>query len=1196
MNETPLEPLVRRLRRLVEAHSTKNFSDAQLLEQFVRTRDEAAFAGLMCRHGGLVWHVCRQVLHHEQDAEDAFQACFLVLALKAASLHREQGLGNWLYGVAYRVAMNAKRKAARRQAHESRKAAAAPPTLPDALALQELQSGLLEEIHRLPEKYRVPLVLCGLEGKSKSEAARELGWKEGTVSGRLARARRMLAGRLARRGVLLSAAWAATTVSAESGAAVIPTTLVKATAEAARQLAGGQALTTGIVSNPVATLVKEALKTMSATRLKLALTFVLGLVLLGTSLGMPAKEAFRGEPTPPGGDPPANANDTKPGTQANHPRVDLQGDPLPQGAVARLGTMRFRQYDIEVMGLSPDGRVLITKSCSDGRVCAWEADSGKLLWQNTPSVWGANRNNGLLTVSFSPDGRFVAEICDCRPADGMAECILLCDLKDGKELFHFPAEGSFKSVWETVFSPDSKCVAANIEGTIYRWSTESGRLLDPTAGAIPADAVIRFSADGKTIIAVSDGQKVSHWDVARRAVTRVVELRAKQAHGHQAVSDDGRLVAVAAGQSEKDVSSGAARPSTLQLFDTTTGKECCTFQGDDTGIQALVLSHDGRTLIGVSPGDGQRLSTISVWDTRIGKLRHRFPLRLDTAYHIGVTPDGGKLFTSISSNHGWLAHGPGESVVRWWDAATGKELMTKPAHEDRVESVCFTPDRRFLLSAANDASVRIWDIAGGRSLHRVPEHYASSLAIVSAQGTFLSGGGDDQLDLFDWRTGQRLHRLVVPPEPDGVPALMKAHNSIQAFVVSPDGREATSLRACYRGVLGDAAYFFDIWDLASLELRKSVAMPKPVAMPQGVRFSHFHPDGKHFIGFLFAGDPDSGEVAVADIETGRIELTLRHADRRWIRTAMAADGRTLVTATTHAWEGWTAIGPSTLHVWELSSARECLTITMKERGSDDDCDRVALAPDCRTMVTVSQHGTLRFWDMLTGEEVLHRGGAPARVTSVAFSPDSKLLATGHADSTILLWDVSSIGTHYQSQLTHADAQQVAAWWEDLASSDARTAHQAVGRLVAAGAVTTALLRTKLVPATEGRGRVARLIADLDHESFDRREKASRELEALLPQARPALLNALSGTPSPEARRRIELLLAVPTPVVRDLQSLRHIRGIQVLEQLAAQGPDAARLDALDLLKKLTAGAPEARLTQEATAAVDRLAKRVTARP
>ena len=186
MKAAQLEPLVRHLRGLVEAQATRDLSDAQLLDQFATGRDEAAFAALMHRHGGLVWHVCRHVLHQEQDAEDAFQASFLVLALKAASLRRGQGLGNWLYGVAYRVAMNARRKAMRRQAHERRKAAATLRAVPAAEALHELQTLLHEEINRLPAKYRVTLVLCGLEGKSKSDAAKELSWKEGTVSGRLA--------------------------------------------------------------------------------------------------------------------------------------------------------------------------------------------------------------------------------------------------------------------------------------------------------------------------------------------------------------------------------------------------------------------------------------------------------------------------------------------------------------------------------------------------------------------------------------------------------------------------------------------------------------------------------------------------------------------------------------------------------------------------------------------------------------------------------------------------------------------------------------------------------------------------------------------------------------------------------------------------------------------------------------------------
>jgi hypothetical protein len=234
--------------------------------------------------------------------------------------------------------------------------------------------------------------------------------------------------------------------------------------------------------------------------------------------------------------------------------------------------------------------------------------------------------------------------------------------------------------------------------------------------------------------------------------------------------------------------------------------------------------------------------------------------------------------------------------------------------------------------------------------------------------------------------------------------------------------------------------------------------------------------------------------------------------------------------------------------------------------------------------------------LVTGEELLRRTGATARVTSLAFSPDGKFLATGHADSTILLWDVSFIGEHYKSLLTKADGRQVAAWWEDLASPDARKAHQAVGRLIAAGDSATAFLRTKLVPAPEAGGRISSLIAALDDNSFARREKASGELEKLLPQVRSALVNALAKTPSPEVRRRIESLLALPIPLVRDAQSLREIRAIQVLEHIVATGADATRLAAIDLLKDLAAGAPEARLTQEAKAAVERLVKGATAKP
>jgi RNA polymerase sigma factor (sigma-70 family) len=231
MATAQLRTIVQHLRRLADTHRAAGLGDAQLLEAFVRRRDEAAFAALLCRHAPLVYGVCRRVLGNEQDAEDAFQATFLVLVRKAGSIRAGESCGCWLYEIAYRTALRARAAAHKRRARERQARAmseASPKSPPETPRVDPL---LDEELNRLPEQYRRPLVLCYLEGKTHAEAAEQLGWPKGTVSGRLARARDLLRRRLSQRGVALTAAALAAALARDAAAAV-PAPLLDATLRA----------------------------------------------------------------------------------------------------------------------------------------------------------------------------------------------------------------------------------------------------------------------------------------------------------------------------------------------------------------------------------------------------------------------------------------------------------------------------------------------------------------------------------------------------------------------------------------------------------------------------------------------------------------------------------------------------------------------------------------------------------------------------------------------------------------------------------------------------------------------------------------------------------------------------------------------------------------------------------------------------
>ncbi len=279
MASGPMSKVVDHLHRLALSLDPDTATDGQLLEGFITRRDEAAFAALVRRHGPMVQGVCRRVVGDHHDADDAFQATFFVLARKADDIRPRDMVGNFLYGVAYRTALKARAVRLRRRAIEKQVEDMPQPMVAEQDVWLDLQPLLDQELNKLPDVYRTPVVLCDVEGRSRKDVARQLGVPEGTLSSRLNRGRRMLAKRLGRRGVTLSSVALGAALTAHAAAAAVPAGLAAATTKTAVLLAAGA----GVVPASVAALMDAALKSLLLNKVA-ALASLIVAVVLGTGV------------------------------------------------------------------------------------------------------------------------------------------------------------------------------------------------------------------------------------------------------------------------------------------------------------------------------------------------------------------------------------------------------------------------------------------------------------------------------------------------------------------------------------------------------------------------------------------------------------------------------------------------------------------------------------------------------------------------------------------------------------------------------------------------------------------------------------------------------------------------------------------------------------------------------------------------
>jgi RNA polymerase sigma factor (sigma-70 family) len=307
MPNSPVRTVLEHLCRTMLPPDAGDQTDGQLLQGFIEHQDDASFAALVRRHGRMVWGVCRRVLGHAQDAEDAFQATFLVLVRKAASIVPREAVGNWLYGVAYHTALKARVLNLKRQGKEKQVSAVPEPHAVPADLWEELRPLLDQELSRLPDHYRSVIIHCDLEGKTRREVAQQLRIPEGTISSRLTTARRMLAKRLARRGLVVFSTGLAGVLAREAASACVPTALVRSTIEAASLYAAGPTAA-GTVSPPVAVLTEGVLRSMLLDKLKTAAALVCMFVFGCLTLVLALDGAAADKPRETGGNKPAAAD------------------------------------------------------------------------------------------------------------------------------------------------------------------------------------------------------------------------------------------------------------------------------------------------------------------------------------------------------------------------------------------------------------------------------------------------------------------------------------------------------------------------------------------------------------------------------------------------------------------------------------------------------------------------------------------------------------------------------------------------------------------------------------------------------------------------------------------------------------------------------------------------------------------------
>jgi RNA polymerase sigma factor (sigma-70 family) len=1128
-----IEALQRYLRRLCDEAVPPE--DAVLLKRFAAATDREAFELLIARHGPMVLGTARRLVENTHDAEDVFQAVFLSLARLAKTIRQGRTLPAWLHQATCRIAARVRKDRA--------SGSKGPPPEPCAttdpeaqLVWQEVRQALDEELQRLPDRWRSPLLLCYLSGLTRDEAARQLGWSLGTLKRRLEEGRKALRTRLERRGIapvgLALAALTPEALQAAVGKSLLDSSLRLIFSPGA------------VVPATITVLVVSSDTAMKGLAMKSILT-LLAVIALGVGIYAGMGQADRPRKVEP------KKAEAKPSQKKGMPR----DDPLPAGSTLRFGTARFRHgIPVSVLAVSADGKMAVAVNGNHmlGATRVFDLVSGRLLY-----TLGGWEGTSIVAAAISLDGRTIVTKQDFS--------LRVRDAATGKELrkIELPRANPYSRNEWLAFTPDGKAIAVTSQGkVIHLIAFASGK----TIREFPHDSSvlgIAFSPDGKLMAAggydhVKGNYFARLWEVATGKELRRF-MHGKTGYGIRslAFSPDGKTLATGGDDAR------------LRLFDVDSGKERRAFPKDGDRRMSrgsVAFAPDGKTVAAAR-------ASIRLYDAATGKER----LRIDRQASGLQFTDGGKTLTGAVAG-----------AIYRWDTATGKALTPESAGDSVVEQILVAPDGTRVFTRGQNGDAHVWDAATGEHLRHVRAGWQRGLAL-SPDGRFLVWPvADESVKYADpaqpnaIHTGNRLklYDLAADRFVERFPGFK---GDAQELAFAPDGRTLVTVDH------GNATV--RVWDVAAgKELRSfRVARQNERTKWYYVWSASLSPDGATLAVTYQRADNTTAlvgahAVRLYDVATGAERHELPGHLYYVSAPAFSPDGKLVVTASP-------ALSPflqkrlkqsaNQVFVWDVATGKR---VARLPDGLPTGAAVAAFSPDGRTValargddfggVAEFADDTVRLYETATWTVRAEFRGGQGRVTALAFTPGGRRLLTGGLDTTVLAWDVRPPRVAVSVSLDRA--------WNDLAAWEAGASFKSAGRFLQTPADAVKFFAEKVKPVQPlDPRRIQRLLADLGSARFVVRQAASKALQALDQQAKPYLEKTLKSAASAEVRVRVKRILEQQQVAALPPEQLRQLRAVMVLE-LIGDG------ESKKLLKRWADSPAGALLTMEASAALKRL--------